>query len=116
MLKKNMQIANLALECPEYGGAYPPIKGCVFNPPLYLTSDKYYLIVVTSRLIFVPETGFYFAPTKNKLIWVKKFRLLQVSMSSPAGMECWAFEAIEGDPPKNVVPYVWGKRPSTTVS
>lgn len=105
-----LQIANLALEAPEYGGTYPPIKGCVFNPPLYLETGRYYLIVVTSRFKFVPVPGFYDAPTKGKLIWVKEFRLLGVSMPSPAWMRCWAFEAIEGDPPADSIPYVWGKR------
>lgn len=103
-----LQVANLELECPEYGGAYPPIKGCIFNPPLYLPGERYYLIVVTARPIFRPMPGFY--NVKATLIWVKEFRLLQVSMPSPAGMKCWAFEAIEGDPPKDAVPYVWGKR------
>jgi len=101
-------VANIPLTAPSTPGKLPTIKGCVFNPPVYLDRGKLYLIVVSHRRVYVPEKGFYDVPDKGHLTFIAGFKRIDVSHPNGAGLRCWAFEALEGHPPADWVPKAQG--------
>lgn len=97
-------VANLPLTAPGIPGMLKELKGCQFNPPVWLTRNRLYLIVVTPHLVYQTIRGFYEVPDKGIVTFVKDFKLLQESMWSEARNHAFVFEAIEGDPPLDWTP------------
>jgi len=99
-------ISNLPLTAPATPGMLREIKGCRFEPAVWLSREKFYLIVVTH---YDPKTyrtipGFYDVPDKGVVAFIVRFRPIQVSSISVAGMKAIVFEAIEGTPPIDWTP------------
>ena len=91
--------SNIPLTAPAIPGMLKELKGCEFNPPVWLARDKFYLIVVTPNPAYQTIAGFYEVPDKGIVTYIKDFKLLQVSMWNEAMNRAFIFEAIEGDPP-----------------
>jgi len=96
-------VSNIPLTCPSTPGVLREIKGCQFVPPVFLNRDTLYFVVVTNRLSYMPQSGWYDVPDKGYLTWIKAFQLLQVSYVSIAGSHARIYKAIEGEPPVECV-------------
>jgi len=97
-------VANLPLTAPGIPGILKELKGCEFNPPVWLGRDRFYLIVVTPNPFYQTIAGFYEVPDKGIVTFVKGFKFLQVSKWSASKNHAFVFEAIEGDPPLDWTP------------
>ncbi|MFZ2399008.1 MAG: hypothetical protein WAW31_10160 [Smithella sp.] len=91
--------SNIPLTAPAIPGMLKELKGCCFNPPVWLGRGKLYLIVVTPNPAYQTIAGFYEVPDKGIVTYIKDFKLLQVSMWNEAMNRAFIFEAVEGDPP-----------------
>lgn len=96
---KLYQIANIPLECPELPARVTEIKGCKFSPPVYLSRDHHYLIVVTFKKWWTPQQGFYHVPGRRYATWISRFSMIARSEDSVSGGRCFIFECFEGTPP-----------------
>jgi len=94
-------VSNLPLTCPSTPGILRRLKGCRFEPGVWLARHKLYLIVVTQNPpeLYQTISGFYEVPDKGIVAFIREFKPLQVSHRSEAGTRAIVYEAIEGDPP-----------------
>ena len=99
-------VANIPLTAPGAPGMLRALKGCRFEPAVWLSRGKMYLIVVTANDPRTYRTipGFYDVPDKGKVVFIKTFTLLQISAMSVARTWAIVYEAMEGDPPLDWTP------------
>lgn len=96
-------VSHIPLTSPPYGHYVGTLKGCEFNPPLHLSPHHLYLFAFTMNSVWRPLCKFYNIPEQGqRLAWIKAFHPIQTSLSNEAGYTCYAYEAIEGDPPRDV--------------
>lgn len=107
---KLYQIANIPLECPQLPMRVTEIKGCRFSPPVYLTRDHYYLIVVTFKKWWPTKEGFYHVPGRQYATWISRFVMIARSEDSVSGGRCFIFECFEGTPPLDAQPFRYGEK------
>jgi hypothetical protein len=95
------------------------LKGCIFNPGVYLKSGVYYFINITRGTFFqtpkgnwviVQSTGerqfmngFYGLPD-NRVVFIRDFKPVAISAPNEFGYRGWIFEAIPGEVPKDWLP------------
>ena len=117
-------VSNYPLTAPPMGITFPSIKGCPFNPELWLSPPNLYLMVhERGKACRNPYVGFYNIPDQDRNVWIKEFRpyhrseeriingedmakcdyaqLVQLSM-----WRIFVFIAIQGDAPMDYVPQV----------
>ena len=99
-------IANLPLTAPPMGITVKEIKGCEFNPELWLVPPHLYLMLFDQRTICEnPFPGFYSVPDKgDKVVFCKGFKPYRRSEKNEFGWSTFVFIALEGDPPLDWVP------------
>ncbi len=119
-------VSNISLTTTSNPGILRGVKGCRFEPGLWLRKGELYLIIAsTENLISLPPAGFYDAPDLGKIVYCKYFKPYQRSeyrtitpqdIVDSAGNEevlnrlkqwrMYVFLAFESDPPKDCVPTV----------
>jgi len=67
--------SNIPLTAPAIPGMLKELKGCCFNPPVWLGRGKLYLIVVTPNPAYQTIAGFYEVPDKGIVTYIKDFKL-----------------------------------------
>lgn len=117
-------IANIPLTTTSSPGILRGVKGCRFEPGLWLRKGELYLMIMSQEgQVGYPPPGFYDAPDLGRIVYVKYFKPYQRSehrtitsqdFIESAGNEevlarlrqwrMFVFQAFEGDPPNDFVP------------
>ena len=117
-------VANIPITTTSSSGILKGVKGCRFEPGLWLnTTDMYLMIMSQEEHVPYPPAGFYEVPDRGKTVYITHFKPYQRSerrqitpddvAASNGNMEVLAqlhkwrmfvFLAYEGDVPFNFVP------------
>jgi hypothetical protein len=117
-------IANIPITTTTTPGILRGVKGCRFEPGLWLnTSDMYLMIMSQEDHVPYPQAGFYDVPDKGKVVFITHFKPYQRSeyrtitpedvaesngnddvLNRLRKWRMFVFLAYQGDPPYDFVP------------